>query len=114
MYAAHRSRAETTYFSVSETATSTARHGGISAARRSGDTASQEELARKADLLRAHAKAVREHVKVLGDKAYWNAFSDAPDFVIAFIPNESLLQAALETDPTLMDDAFAREHVHGG
>ncbi|MBF9688947.1 DNA recombination protein RmuC [Bifidobacterium dentium] len=73
------------------------------------DTASQEELARKADLLRAHAKAVREHVKVLGDKAYWNAFSDAPDFVIAFIPNESLLQAALETDPTLMDDAFARK-----
>lgn len=73
------------------------------------DTASQEELARKADLLRAHAKAVREHVKVLGDKTYWNAFSDAPDFVIAFIPNESLLQAALETDPTLMDDAFARK-----
>lgn len=73
------------------------------------DTASQEELARKADLLRAHAEAVREHVKVLGDKAYWNAFSDAPDFVIAFIPNESLLQAALETDPTLMDDAFARK-----
>lgn len=73
------------------------------------DTASQEELVRKADLLRAHAKAVREHVKVLGDKAYWNAFSDAPDFVIAFIPNESLLQAALETDPTLMDDAFARK-----
>ena len=32
MYAAHRSRAETTYFSVSETATSTTRHGGISAA----------------------------------------------------------------------------------
>lgn len=73
------------------------------------DTASQEELTRKADLLRAHAKAVREHVKMLGDKAYWNAFSDAPDFVIAFIPNESLLQAALETDPTLMDDAFARK-----
>lgn len=73
------------------------------------DTASQEELTRKADLLRAHAKAVCEHVKALGDKAYWNAFSDAPDFVIAFIPNESLLQAALETDPTLMDDAFARK-----
>ena len=53
--------------------------------------------------------SVREHVKTLGDKAYWNAFADAPDFVIAFIPNESLLQAALETDPTLMDDAFARK-----
>ena len=73
------------------------------------DTATPEELARKSELLHAHAKAVREHVKTLGDKAYWNAFADAPDFVIAFIPNESLLQAALETDPTLMDDAFARK-----
>ena len=69
------------------------------------DTATPEELTRKSELLHAHAKAVREHVKTLGDKAYWNAFDDAPDFVIAFIPNESLLQAALETDPTLMDDA---------
>lgn len=73
------------------------------------DTATPEELTRKSELLHAHAKAVREHVKTLGDKAYWNAFDDAPDFVIAFIPNESLLQAALETDPTLMDDAFARK-----
>ena len=73
------------------------------------DTATPEELAHKSELLHAHAKAVREHVKTLGDKAYWNAFDDAPDFVIAFIPNESLLQAALETDPTLMDDAFARK-----
>ena len=73
------------------------------------DTATPEELTRKSELLHAHAKAVREHVKTLGDKAYWNAFADAPDFVIAFIPNESLLQAALETDPTLMDDAFARK-----
>ena len=73
------------------------------------DTASPEGLARKNELLHSHAKAVRDHVKTLGDKAYWNAFSDAPDFVIAFIPNESLLQAALETDPTLMDDAFAQK-----
>ena len=73
------------------------------------DTATPEELARKSELLHAHAKAVRDHVKTLGDKAYGNAFDDAPDFVIAFIPNESLLQAALETDPTLMDDAFARK-----
>ena len=73
------------------------------------DTASPEELARKNELLHSHAKAVRDHVKTLGDKAYWNAFSDAPDFVIAFIPNESLLQAALEPDPTLMDDAFAQK-----
>lgn len=73
------------------------------------DTASPEELARRDQLLHAHAKALREHVKTLGNKAYWNAFDTAPDFVIAFIPNESLLQAALQTDPTLLDDAFAQK-----
>lgn len=73
------------------------------------DTASPEELDRKADLLRAHAHDLREHVRALSDKAYWNAFPVAPDFVVAFIPNEALLQAALESDPTLMDDAFARK-----
>ena len=73
------------------------------------NTASPEELARRDDLLRAHAKALREHVKALSDKAYWNAFPTAPDFVVAFIPNESLLQAALEADPSLMDDAFAQK-----
>lgn len=72
-------------------------------------TASAEELDRRADLLRAHAKALREHVRVLGERAYWNAFPTAPDFVVAFIPNEALLQAALEADPTLMDDAFAKK-----
>lgn len=73
------------------------------------DTASQEDLARREQLFKAHAKAVREHVKVLGNKAYWQAFDTSPDFVVAFIPNESLLQAALEADPMLMDDAFAQK-----
>ncbi|MBT1171465.1 DNA recombination protein RmuC [Bifidobacterium sp. SO4] len=73
------------------------------------ETASPEELARRDELLRSHAKALREHVRALGEKAYWNAFDTAPDFVVAFIPNEALLQAALEADPTLMDDAFSRK-----
>lgn len=73
------------------------------------DTASPEDIARRDDLLRSHAKALREHVRALGEKAYWNAFDVAPDFVVAFIPNEALLQAALEADPTLMDDAFSRK-----
>jgi DNA recombination protein RmuC len=73
------------------------------------ETASPEELDRRNDLLRAHARALRDHARALGEKAYWNAFETAPDFVIAFIPNEALLQAALEADPTLMDDAFSRK-----
>ncbi|WEV64242.1 DNA recombination protein RmuC [Bifidobacterium sp. ESL0732] len=73
------------------------------------DTASEDELKRRDQLLQAHAKALRDHVKTLGDKAYWNAFDTTPDFVIAFIPNDALLEAALKVDPTLMDDAFARK-----
>ena len=59
------------------------------------ETAGPEDLERRDELLRSHAKALREHVRALGDKA--------------FIPNEALLQAAMEADPTLMDDAFARK-----
>lgn len=73
------------------------------------ETASEDELRRRDELLKSHAKALRDHVKALGDKGYWNAFDTAPDFVIAFIPNDSLLQAALEVDPSLMDDAFAQK-----
>lgn len=73
------------------------------------ETASEDELRRRDELLKSHAKALRDHVKALGDKEYWNAFDTAPDFVIAFIPNDSLLQAALEVDPSLMDDAFAQK-----
>lgn len=73
------------------------------------ETAGPEDLERRDELLRSHAKALREHVRALGDKAYWSACDTAPDFVIAFIPNEALLQAAMEADPTLMDDAFARK-----
>ena len=73
------------------------------------ETAGPEDLERRDELLRSHAQALREHVRALGDKAYWSACDTAPDFVIAFIPNEALLQAAMEADPTLMDDAFARK-----
>ncbi|RSX55457.1 30S ribosomal protein S9 [Bifidobacterium dolichotidis] len=73
------------------------------------DSADEAELKRRNELLAAHAKALREHVRALSAKEYWNALPTSPDFVIAFIPNEALLQAALEVDPTLMDDAFARK-----
>ncbi len=56
--------------------------------------------------LAAHATAMRAHVNGLGNKAYWNQFADAPDYVIMFVPGEHFLSAALEHDPTLWDFAF--------
>lgn len=56
--------------------------------------------------LTAHAASMRAHVNGLGNKAYWNQFADAPDYVIMFVPGEHFLSAALEHDPTLWDFAF--------
>jgi DNA recombination protein RmuC len=53
--------------------------------------------------MKDHASQVRTHVKALGEKAYWQRLPASPEFVIAFLPLESLYSAALEHDPALMD-----------
>ncbi len=58
--------------------------------------------------LAAHASSMRAHVNGLGNKAYWSQFSDAPDYVIMFVPGEHFLSAALEHDPQLWDFAFEK------
>ena len=58
--------------------------------------------------LQAHARLLRKHVKALSDKAYWAGLDSAPDFVVMFLPGEHLYSAALEADPTLIEDAMAR------
>jgi DNA recombination protein RmuC len=63
----------------------------------------------KAQALAAHAAAMKAHVNTLGNKAYWNQFEDAPDYVIMFVPGEHFLSAALENDPELWDFAFAKQ-----
>ena len=52
---------------------------------------------------RQHAGQVRTHVKSLAEKAYWQRLSCSPEFVVAFLPLESLFSAALEHDPELLD-----------
>ena len=54
-------------------------------------------------LLTKHAAQVRAHLDTLETKAYWKQFSDSPDFVICFLPKESLFSAALEADPSLIE-----------
>jgi len=58
--------------------------------------------------LRDHARLLRKHVKTLADKAYWAEIDSAPDMVVMFLPGEHLYGAALECDPTLIEDAMAR------
>lgn len=56
--------------------------------------------------LQRHARHVREHVRVLAGKRYWEQFEQSPDFVVLFIPGEQFLGAALEQDKALLLDAL--------
>jgi DNA recombination protein RmuC len=65
------------------------------------DTARDDHLGR-------HARHLREHVDRLAGKQYWSQFSSSPEFVIMFVPGDGPLNAALETDPSLLEYAFGK------
>ncbi|KRC58680.1 hypothetical protein ASE14_19260 [Agromyces sp. Root81] len=71
-------------------------------------TASGAEGARRAEFMKQHVAAVRAHITALGSKGYWNGLDASPELVIAFIPSESLVSAAMEADPTIMEFAFSK------
>ncbi|GAA0997050.1 DNA recombination protein RmuC [Subtercola frigoramans] len=71
-------------------------------------TATGAEGARRTELLKAHVKAVRDHITTLGTKGYWAGLDASPELVVAFIPSESLISTAMEADPSIMDFAFSK------
>jgi len=71
-------------------------------------TALGAEGARRKTLLEKHVKAVRAHIDALSRKTYWAGLASSPEFVVCFVPSESLLAAALEEDPSLLDYAFGK------
>lgn len=73
------------------------------------DGAAESEQ-RRAQLLMAHAKALRSHVNTLGTKRYWSAEENSPELVMCFVPIESALAAALDADASLLEYA-ARNNV---
>ena len=72
------------------------------------ELASGEELARRKRLIDEHVKAVKKHIDDLATRGYWSGLAASPDFVIAFVPSESLLSAALDADPGLLEYAFKK------
>jgi DNA recombination protein RmuC len=53
--------------------------------------------------LQAHARQVRDHMDRLGNKAYWEALATSPEFVVMFLPGETLFSAALQHDVCLIE-----------
>lgn len=67
-----------------------------------------EDEPRRKECLVAHARAVRERVRELAQRKYWDQWPRAPELVVMFVPNEACLSAAFEADPELLDYAIAQ------
>src|ERR1700683_2601832 len=60
--------------------------------------------------LASHGRQMKAHVDALAKKEYWKRVDPSPEFVVAFVPGDPLLTAALEHEPGLMEYAVAN-HV---
>lgn len=62
--------------------------------------------------LKEHINSLRNHVKLLSDKNYQNAFNiNAPDFVLMFVPVEASFSVAVQGDSDLFSFAWERKIV---
>ncbi len=61
--------------------------------------------------LERHARNVRDHIRKLAAKTYWEQFSKSPEFVILFIPGDQFLSAALGEDPDLIEYALSEQII---
>ena len=69
--------------------------------------ASTEEE-RKGEMFR-HGQHVKSHIKQLATKEYQNHVQGSADFTVMFLPNESFLYAALESQADLMEYALEKK-----
>jgi DNA recombination protein RmuC len=75
------------------------------------DALATDDPEEQAGHLRRHVRQLRTHVDALSGKAYWRALPGTPEFVVLFVPAESFLAVALETDPSLLSYAATRDVV---
>ena len=71
-----------------------------------------DEEKKRAIFLRSHVKAIKEHVKLLGEKDYGSlAAIRTLDFVLMFMPVEAAFIAAFQADDTLFAEAMSRKVI---
>jgi len=58
-----------------------------------------------------YVAAVRAHMNGLGSKAYWDQFEESPELVVMYLPGETFFSAAIENDPSLIEDGSLRKVI---
>lgn len=66
------------------------------------------EEARSVEMIR-HGQQVKDHIKKLSTKSYYESVKETADFTVMFLPNESFLYAALETQPDIVEFALEKK-----
>jgi len=59
--------------------------------------------------MQEHGRQLKKHMGLLGDKAYFETVEKSCELVVLFLPSETIFQAALEQDPTLIEFGVERK-----
>ena len=70
-----------------------------------------DDQGQREELLKSHAGSLMGHARTLGGRNYDAAVAGSPDFVVMFVPADPILDAAMDVQPTLWQEAWEKHQV---
>lgn len=80
----------------------------LDAYRRAIDTEDEDE---QQSHLNQHAEALRHHAKQLSKRNYAGQLPNAPEFVVMYVPTDSMLDAAIKANSGIWEEAWHKHRV---
>ena len=70
-----------------------------------------EDEEKRKSLMTDHSRHLERHITLLGSKAYWDQLEGSPEFVVLYIPLESLFSEALRHNPDLLEKSTLKKVI---